>query len=55
MEHEFRVRMDKFDQSEEEALVTPCVQLCSFLLELQTGGPLPNERQTLENIKQETD
>lgn len=49
MEHEFRVCMDKFDQREEEALITSSVEVCSFLLELQASGPFSNECQTLQD------
>ena len=38
MQHEFGVSVDEFDQSEEEALVAACIQVCGFLFELKAGG-----------------
>lgn len=53
MQHEFGVRMDEFDQSKKEALVTSSVQVCGFLFEFKACGLLPYKSQTLSQRKRQ--
>lgn len=47
MQHEFGVRVDEFDQSEQEALVASSVKFCGFLFEFKAVGHFSFEGQTL--------